>query len=70
VEAFDRARACDPVSAYGGIIGVNRSFDGAMLRATRGLLVEAIIAPGFTTEALAGLQRRENLRLLALPTRL
>jgi phosphoribosylaminoimidazolecarboxamide formyltransferase/IMP cyclohydrolase len=67
VEAFDRARACDPVSAYGGIIGVNRPFDGAMLRATRGLLVEAIIAPGFTTEALAGLQRRENLRLLALP---
>ncbi len=67
VEAFERARACDPVSAYGGIIGVNRPFDGSMLRATRGLLVEAIIAPGFTDEALAGLQRRENLRLLALP---
>jgi phosphoribosylaminoimidazolecarboxamide formyltransferase / IMP cyclohydrolase len=67
VEAFERARACDPVSAYGGIIGVNRPFDGAMVRATRGLLVEAIIAPGFTEEALSGLQRRENLRLLALP---
>jgi phosphoribosylaminoimidazolecarboxamide formyltransferase/IMP cyclohydrolase len=66
-EAFERARACDPVSAYGGIIGVNRLFDGAMVRATRGLLVEAIIAPGFTEEALTGLQRRENLRLLALP---
>jgi phosphoribosylaminoimidazolecarboxamide formyltransferase / IMP cyclohydrolase len=67
VEAFERARACDPVSAYGGIISVNRPFDGAMVRATRGLLVEAIIAPGFTEEALSGLQRRENLRLLALP---
>jgi phosphoribosylaminoimidazolecarboxamide formyltransferase / IMP cyclohydrolase len=67
VEAFERARACDPVSAYGGIIGVNRPFDGAMVRATRGLLVEAIIAPGFTEEARSGLQRRENLRLLALP---
>ena len=67
VEAFERARACDPVSAYGGIIGVNRPFDGAMVRATRGLLVEAIIAPGFTEEALSGLRRRENLRLLALP---
>jgi phosphoribosylaminoimidazolecarboxamide formyltransferase/IMP cyclohydrolase len=67
VEAFERARACDPVSAYGGIIGVNRPFDGAMVRATRGLLVEAIIAPGFTEEALSGLQRREHLRLLALP---
>jgi phosphoribosylaminoimidazolecarboxamide formyltransferase/IMP cyclohydrolase len=67
VEAFERARSCDPVSAYGGIIGVNRPFDGSMVRATRGLLVEAIIAPEFTEEALSGLQRRENLRLLALP---
>jgi phosphoribosylaminoimidazolecarboxamide formyltransferase/IMP cyclohydrolase len=66
-DAFDHARACDPVSAYGGIIGVNRPCDGDMVRAMRGLLVEAIIAPGFTDEALAGLQRRENLRLLALP---
>jgi phosphoribosylaminoimidazolecarboxamide formyltransferase/IMP cyclohydrolase len=67
VEAFERARACDPVSAYGGIIGVNRPLDGAVVRAMRGLLVEAIIAPGYTEEALSGLQRRENLRLLALP---
>jgi phosphoribosylaminoimidazolecarboxamide formyltransferase/IMP cyclohydrolase len=67
VEAFERARACDPVSAYGGIIGLNRPLDGAVVRAMRGLLVEAIVAPGFTEEALTGLQRRENLRLLALP---
>ncbi len=67
VEAFERARAGDPVSAYGGIIGVNRPLDGAVVRAMRGLLVEAIIAPEFTEEALSGLQRRENLRLLALP---
>jgi phosphoribosylaminoimidazolecarboxamide formyltransferase / IMP cyclohydrolase len=66
-EAFARARACDPVSAYGGIIGVNRPFDEAVMRAMRGLLVEAIVAPGFAAEALAGLQRRENLRLIALP---
>jgi phosphoribosylaminoimidazolecarboxamide formyltransferase / IMP cyclohydrolase len=67
VEAFERARACDPVSAYGGIIAVNRPFEGAVVRAMRGLLVEAIIAPAFTEEARAGLQRRENLRLIALP---
>jgi phosphoribosylaminoimidazolecarboxamide formyltransferase / IMP cyclohydrolase len=67
VEAFERARSCDPVSAYGGIIGVNRPLDGAVVRALKGLLVEAIIAPGFTDEARSGLQRRENLRLLALP---
>jgi phosphoribosylaminoimidazolecarboxamide formyltransferase / IMP cyclohydrolase len=67
VEAFERARSGDPVSAYGGIIGVNRPLDGAVVRAMKGLLVEAIIAPAFTEEALSGLQRRENLRLLALP---
>jgi phosphoribosylaminoimidazolecarboxamide formyltransferase / IMP cyclohydrolase len=68
VEAFERARACDPVSAYGGIIGFNRPVDAALVQAMRGLLVEAIIAPRYTAEALAGLRRRENLRLLALPT--
>jgi phosphoribosylaminoimidazolecarboxamide formyltransferase/IMP cyclohydrolase len=66
-EAFDRARSCDPVSAYGSIIGVNRPLDEVVVRAMKGLLVEAIIAPGFTEEALSGLQRRENLRLIALP---
>jgi phosphoribosylaminoimidazolecarboxamide formyltransferase/IMP cyclohydrolase len=67
VDAFERARACDPVSAYGGIIGVNRPLDGAFVQAMKGLLVEAIIAPAFSQEALAALRRRENLRLLALP---
>jgi phosphoribosylaminoimidazolecarboxamide formyltransferase/IMP cyclohydrolase len=67
VEAFERARACDPASAYGGIIAVNRPLDVAMVQAMRGLLVEAIVAPAFTGEARAGLQRRENLRLIALP---
>jgi phosphoribosylaminoimidazolecarboxamide formyltransferase/IMP cyclohydrolase len=66
-EAFARARACDPGAAYGSVIGVNRSLDVTVVQAMKGLLVEAIIAPGFTEEALAGLRRRENLRLLALP---
>ncbi|MBI3329382.1 MAG: bifunctional phosphoribosylaminoimidazolecarboxamide formyltransferase/IMP cyclohydrolase, partial [Nitrospinae bacterium] len=67
VEAFERARACDPASAYGGIIGVNRPLDIEVVQAMRGLLVEAIVAPGFTADALGRLKRRENLRLLALP---
>jgi phosphoribosylaminoimidazolecarboxamide formyltransferase/IMP cyclohydrolase len=67
IEAFERARAGDPASAYGGIIGVNRPIDGAFVQAMKGLLVEAIIAPAFSAEALTALQRRENLRLLALP---
>ncbi len=66
-EAFERAHASDPVSAYGGIIGVNRPLDGAIVQGMQGLLVEAIIAPEFTEEALSGLRRRENLRLLVLP---
>jgi phosphoribosylaminoimidazolecarboxamide formyltransferase/IMP cyclohydrolase len=67
VEAFERARACDPVSAYGGIISVNRPVDEAVVGAMKGLLVEAMIAPDFTEGALAGLHRRENLRLIVLP---
>jgi phosphoribosylaminoimidazolecarboxamide formyltransferase/IMP cyclohydrolase len=67
VEAFERARACDPVSAYGGIIGMNRVLDGAFVQAMKGLLVEAIIAPAVSEEALTALRRRENLRLLSLP---
>jgi phosphoribosylaminoimidazolecarboxamide formyltransferase/IMP cyclohydrolase len=67
VEAFERARACDPMSAYGGVIGVNRPLDEATVQAMKGLLVEAIIAPACTEAALAGLRRREQLRLLTLP---
>jgi phosphoribosylaminoimidazolecarboxamide formyltransferase/IMP cyclohydrolase len=67
IDAFERARACDPVSAYGGIIGVNRPLDSAFVQALKGLLVEAIIAPAVTAEAQTALRRRENLRLLALP---
>jgi phosphoribosylaminoimidazolecarboxamide formyltransferase/IMP cyclohydrolase len=67
VEAFERARACDPLSAYGGVIAINRPLDGAFVQAMKGLLVEAIIAPAYTAEALTALRRRENLRLLALP---
>ncbi|MBI3329606.1 MAG: bifunctional phosphoribosylaminoimidazolecarboxamide formyltransferase/IMP cyclohydrolase [Nitrospinae bacterium] len=66
-EAFERARACDPVAAYGGIIGVNRPLDEAVVHAMQGLLIEAIVAPGFTDAALDRLRRRENLRLLRLP---
>jgi phosphoribosylaminoimidazolecarboxamide formyltransferase / IMP cyclohydrolase len=69
-EAYQRALACDPVSAYGGIIAVNRPLDGATAEAVAKLFAEVVIAPAVTPEALNALKRRTQLRLLvagALP---
>ncbi len=64
VEAYQRARATDPVSAYGGIIGANRPLDGATAQEIATTFAEAVIAPEFTEEALRILRERKNLRLL------
>ncbi len=64
-DAFRAARACDPVSAFGGVIGFNREVDAETANALADLFVEAIVAPGFTDEALDILRRKKNLRLLA-----
>jgi phosphoribosylaminoimidazolecarboxamide formyltransferase / IMP cyclohydrolase len=69
-EAYQRALACDPVSAYGGIIALNRPLDGATAEAVAKLFAEVVIAPAVTPEALNALKRRTALRLLvagALP---
>ncbi|MBI2370853.1 MAG: bifunctional phosphoribosylaminoimidazolecarboxamide formyltransferase/IMP cyclohydrolase [Deltaproteobacteria bacterium] len=66
-EAYRRARECDPVSAFGGVIGLNRSVDGETAREIAATFVEAVVAPGYTEEARAALQGKANLRLLALP---
>jgi phosphoribosylaminoimidazolecarboxamide formyltransferase/IMP cyclohydrolase len=63
-EAFVRAREADPVSIFGGIAGFNTEVDGETVRAISDLFIEAIIAPGFTQEALDLLRARKNLRLL------
>jgi phosphoribosylaminoimidazolecarboxamide formyltransferase/IMP cyclohydrolase len=63
-EAFLMALACDPVSAFGGVIAVNRPFDGAAARALGDLFVEGIAAPSFTDEAREVLQARQDCRLL------
>ncbi|HSB73282.1 MAG TPA: bifunctional phosphoribosylaminoimidazolecarboxamide formyltransferase/IMP cyclohydrolase [Candidatus Methylomirabilis sp.] len=65
--AYSRARATDPVSAYGGIIGLNRPLDAAAAHEIGTSFVEAIIAPGFHPEALAILREKKNIRLLELP---
>jgi phosphoribosylaminoimidazolecarboxamide formyltransferase/IMP cyclohydrolase len=63
-DAYIRARDTDPVSAYGGIIAVNRPLDGPTAREIASTFVEAIIAPGYTAEALTSLKDKKNLRLL------
>jgi phosphoribosylaminoimidazolecarboxamide formyltransferase/IMP cyclohydrolase len=65
VEAYKRAHAGDPISAYGGIIGSNRPIDEATAHEISPLFYEAIIAPEFTPPALAILQKKKNIRLLA-----
>jgi phosphoribosylaminoimidazolecarboxamide formyltransferase/IMP cyclohydrolase len=62
--AYRRALACDPVSAYGGIIAVNRPLDAATVEAIGKLFVEVIIAPAVTAEARGLLAAKPSLRVL------
>jgi phosphoribosylaminoimidazolecarboxamide formyltransferase / IMP cyclohydrolase len=64
VTAYKRALACDPVSAFGGIIAANRVLDGKVAEEIAKIFSEVIIAPGFTPEALAVLGAKKNLRLV------
>lgn len=62
--AYTRALACDPVSAFGGIIALNRPLDGATAALITGIFTEVIIAPSATDEAVAIVAAKKNLRLL------
>ena len=63
-EAWDKAFATDKQAPFGGIIAVNRPLDGACAEAIAEIFSEVIVAPDFTPEALAILQKKKNLRLL------
>jgi phosphoribosylaminoimidazolecarboxamide formyltransferase / IMP cyclohydrolase len=63
-EALRAAIEADPVSAFGGIIGANREFDGEAARAVAELFLEVIVAPSFTDEAKELLSKKKNLRLV------
>ena len=65
LEAYKKAHAGDPISAFGGIIGSNRPLDAVTAQEISQLFYEAIIAPEFTPEALGILRMKKNLRLLA-----
>ncbi|MGH9417166.1 MAG: bifunctional phosphoribosylaminoimidazolecarboxamide formyltransferase/IMP cyclohydrolase [Terriglobales bacterium] len=66
LEAYQQALACDPVSAFGGVIGCNRELAGDTAQAIAGLFVECIAAPGFSAAARAALAGKKNLRLVEL----
>lgn len=66
-DAYDKALAADPVSAFGSIIGVNREVDEKTAHAMSSLFVEAIIAPSFSQAALDVLTQKPSIRLLEIP---
>ncbi|MGI4830767.1 MAG: bifunctional phosphoribosylaminoimidazolecarboxamide formyltransferase/IMP cyclohydrolase, partial [Janthinobacterium lividum] len=66
LQAYRNALAADPVSAFGGVIGINREVDGAAAEEIAKLFVEAIVAPSFTAEALERFSAKKNLRLLQI----
>ncbi len=66
LDAYTRALAADPVSAFGGVLGINREVDGAAAEEIAKLFVEAIVAPAFTPEALTRFATKKNLRLIQI----
>jgi phosphoribosylaminoimidazolecarboxamide formyltransferase/IMP cyclohydrolase len=66
-EAYIRALACDPVSAFGGVLAFNRALDAATAEEVAKLFVECIVAPGYEPAALEKFAAKKNLRLLEMP---
>src|SRR5262249_19545760 len=63
--AFALAKACDPVSAFGGIVAVNREVTQNLAQALAEMFLECVIAPAFATASLEILAKKQNLRVLA-----
>jgi phosphoribosylaminoimidazolecarboxamide formyltransferase/IMP cyclohydrolase len=68
LDAYQRAWAGDPTSAFGGILAFNRRLDTATAEKLADVFVEAIIAPGFERGARAVLEKKKNLRLMDMET--
>ncbi|QNP57317.1 bifunctional phosphoribosylaminoimidazolecarboxamide formyltransferase/IMP cyclohydrolase [Tessaracoccus defluvii] len=66
-EAHSRAHACDPVSAFGGVIAANRPVSVAMAEQVAEVFTEVIVAPGYEDGAVQVLQRKKNIRILVAP---
>jgi phosphoribosylaminoimidazolecarboxamide formyltransferase/IMP cyclohydrolase len=65
-DAYERAFACDPESAYGGVIAVNRRVNRACAERMNGQFIEVLLAPGYDEDALEVLKGKKNVRLLEL----
>ncbi|MFM9878771.1 MAG: bifunctional phosphoribosylaminoimidazolecarboxamide formyltransferase/IMP cyclohydrolase [Rhodoglobus sp.] len=66
-QAHARAHACDPVSAFGGVIAANRIVDRATAESIAPIFTEVVVAPGFDADALEVLSAKKNLRVLEVP---
>jgi phosphoribosylaminoimidazolecarboxamide formyltransferase/IMP cyclohydrolase len=64
LEAYERAFACDPLSAYGGVIAFNRTVDRATAERLHEQFIEVLFAPGFDDDALEILTQKQNIRIL------
>ena len=67
-EAHRKAHACDPVSAYGGVIAVNGAVTAELATQIAEVFTEVVVAPSYDPEALAVLTKKKNLRLLVCPS--
>jgi phosphoribosylaminoimidazolecarboxamide formyltransferase/IMP cyclohydrolase len=67
LEAYRRAFATDPTSAFGGIIAFNRPVDAATVEAVAAQFLEVLIAPAYTDDALAVIAKKANVRVLEVP---
>ena len=65
--AHRRAHACDPVSAYGGVVATNRPVTAELAAQVAEIFTEVVVAPDFEPEALEILTRKKNIRLMRLP---
>ena len=65
-EAHRAAHACDPLSAFGGVIAANREITAEMAETVAGIFTEVVVAPSFEAEALEILRRKKNIRLIQL----
>ena len=66
-ETFERAWACDPLSAFGGVIGINGTLDAATAESIAAKFVEVVVCAGIEEEARSVLESKESLRLLEAP---
>tara|TARA_Y100000588_G_scaffold394429_1_gene514906 strand:+ start:1476 stop:3023 length:1548 start_codon:yes stop_codon:yes gene_type:complete len=67
VDSYKRALACDPISAFGSVIGFNKTVSEETAEEMRSLFVEVVVAPEFDEKALQIFQKKKNLRILKCP---